>query len=80
MPECLPVELNDWIDQQGGYAAAAEKLDESPRAVRSWYYAERAPGLASAVNIIKRSDYAVDFNGIYWPIALRIMGFEKPGK
>ena len=74
------MELNDWIDKQGGYAAAAEKLGESPRAVRSWYYAERAPGLPSAVNIIKCSDYAVDFNGIYWPLALRILGFEKPGK
>ena len=80
MLEWLPVELSDWIDQQGGYAAAAEKLGESPRAVRSWYYAERAPGLAAAAKIIKVSDYLVDFNGIYWPLALRILGFEKPSK
>lgn len=74
------MELNTWIDKQGGIADAAKTLGESPRTVRSWYYAERAPVLASAAKIIRHSDYAVDFNGIYWPIAERMFGLEKPSK
>jgi len=71
------VELNDWIDEQGGVPEAAEKLGESKRAVASWYYAERAPGLKSAVNIVRKSEHRVDFNGIYWPIARKLLGLEK---
>lgn len=74
------MELNEWIDQQGGVAEAAEILGETKRTVSSWYYAERAPGLKSAVNIVRKSEHAVDFNSIYWPIAKRLLGFDKPEK
>lgn len=74
------MELNEWIDLQGGVEKAAEVLGETKRVVSSWYYAERAPGLKSAVNIVRKSEHAVDFNGIYWPIAKRLLGLEKPGK
>lgn len=70
------VELNEWIDGQGGVPAAAEALDVSARAVASWYYAERAPGLAAAVNIVVKSGHQVDFNGIYGPMARRMYGLE----
>lgn len=74
------VELNDWIDEKGGVTEAAVLLGESKRAVSSWYYAERAPGLKAAVNIVRKSEHRVDFNGIYWPIARTLFGLEKSGK
>jgi len=72
------VKLNEWITEQGGVKAAAEKLGESPSAVRSWYYAERAPKLQAAINIIEVSERRVDFNGIYGPIAVVLHGFKWP--
>lgn len=74
------MELNDWINAQGGVEGAAELLGETPRSVSSWYYAERAPTLAAAVNIVRKSEFQLDFNGIYWPIARRLLGLEKLGK
>lgn len=71
----LIVELNQWIDAQGGVEAAAETLGESRRTVASWYYAERAPSLKAAAKIVERSGYALDFNGIFGPIAKRLFGF-----
>jgi hypothetical protein len=72
------VELNEWIDAQGGVDEAAKTLGESRRAVASWYYAERAPKLKSAVNIIEKSGYLLDFNGILKPIARSLLGFKEP--
>lgn len=61
--------LNPWIDERGGYAKAAEFLGETPRAVASWYRFERAPSFAAALNIYRRTEGLVDFNGIYMPFA-----------
>lgn len=74
----LKVKLNEWITEQGGVRAAAEKLGESPAAVRSWYYAERAPKLQTAIKIIEASERRVDFNDIYGPIATVLHGFKWP--
>lgn len=74
----LKVKLNEWITEQGGVRAAAEKLGESPAAVRSWYYAERAPKLQTAIKIIEISERRVDFNDIYGPIANVLHGFKWP--
>lgn len=74
----LIVDLNEWIDSKGGVAGAAEILGESPRAVASWYYAERAPKLKSVVNIIEKSGYQIDFNGVFEPMARAMFGFKRP--
>lgn len=74
------MDLNDWIDAQGGVDAAAEILGESRRAVASWYYAERAPKLKSAVNMIEKSEYVLDFKGIFEPIAKVLFGFKRPAE
>lgn len=74
------MDFNAWVDLQGGIEAAAELLGEKPRAVASWYYGERAPGLKAAANIVSKSGRAVDFNGIYWPLAKKLFGLEKLGK
>lgn len=72
--------FNDWVAEQGGIQAAAVKLGESPHAVRSWYYAERQPKLQAAIKIVEASEFRVDFNGIYAPIAARIYGFKWPAQ
>lgn len=74
------MDFNAWVDKQGGIEAAAEVLGEKPRAVASWYYGERAPGLKAAANIVRKAEHAVDFNGIYWPLAKKLFGLEKAGK
>lgn len=74
------MDFNAWVDQQGGTDEAAEILSEKPRAVASWYYGERAPGLKASTNIVRKSGNAVDFNGIYWPLAKKLFGLEKPSK
>lgn len=63
------MKLNDWIDERGGYAKAAEILGETPRAVASWYRFERAPSFSAALNIYRKTGELVDFNGIYVPFA-----------
>jgi hypothetical protein len=70
------VKFNDWVIEQGGVAAAAEKLGEKHSAVRSWFYAERPPKLQAAIKIIEASEGRLDFNGIYGPIAVRLHGFK----
>ncbi len=60
--------MNEWVDDVGGIKSAAKLLEETPRTVRSWYYAERAPRQQSAENIIQKSGGAVDWCGIYQPI------------
>ena len=44
-----------WVDSVGSVEKAAEILKESPRAVYSWYRLERAPRLASALNIVAKT-------------------------
>jgi hypothetical protein len=63
------VDFPNWVDSVGGVEKAAEVLKESPRAVYSWYRLERAPRLASALNIVLRTKGTVDYNGIYGPVA-----------
>ncbi len=63
------MELNQWVDEVGGIESAAAILKEKPRTVYSWYRMERPPRLVSAMNIVIRSRYLVDFNGIYGPLA-----------
>ncbi|EGR2744194.1 hypothetical protein ACYVMD_004595 [Vibrio parahaemolyticus] len=58
-----------WVDSVGSVEKAAEILKESPRAVYSWYRLERAPRLASALNIVAKTNGLVDYNGIYGPVA-----------
>lgn len=70
------MKFNDWVTEQGGVAAAAVTLGETFAAVRSWYYAERAPKLQTAIKIIEASEGRVDFNGIYGPIAKRLHSFK----
>lgn len=70
------MKFNDWVIEQGGVAAAAEKLGEKHSAVRSWFYAERPPKLQAAIKIIEASEGRLDFNGIYGPIAARLHGFK----
>lgn len=72
------VNLNDWIDEQGGYAKAAVILGEAPRTVASWYRFERAPSFTAALNICRTTAELVDFNGIYRPFAERVR--EVKGK
>jgi hypothetical protein len=67
----LAVNLNDWMDEQGGYAKVADKLGEQQRTVASWYRFERPPSFASALNIYRKTDGLVDFNGIYVPFVGR---------
>jgi hypothetical protein len=78
------VELNKWIESIGGVTAAgrpslvaiaavATLLDEEPRTVSSWYRKERRPSFAAGVNILSKSEGAVDWNGIYAPFALELM-------
>ncbi|MEQ5770030.1 hypothetical protein NFH98_20880 [Halomonas sp. H33-56] len=62
------MELNDWIDEFGLEGAAA-LLKEKPRTVYSWYRFQKAPRLASALNIVVRTRGRVDYNGIYGPLA-----------
>jgi hypothetical protein len=64
------VELNAWIaslSEKDAIDAAAERLEEKPRTVYSWVRFDRAPSFKSAMNIVKKADGAVDFNGIYYP-------------
>lgn len=64
------MELNAWIASLSKSAAidvAAERLEEKPRTVYSWTRFDRAPSFKAAMNIVKKSDGAVDFNGIYYP-------------
>lgn len=70
--------LNDWIDEQGGYEKAAATLGESKRTVASWYRFERAPSFTSALNILQTTRELVDFNGIYMPFADRAKAAKKP--
>lgn len=72
------MKFNDWVTEQGGVRAAAEKLGEKPHTVRSWFYAERAPQLQAAINIIQKSDFRIDFNDLYGPIAERLHSFKRP--
>lgn len=72
------MDLIEWINSQGGVEEAAIVLGESRRAVASWYYGERAPKLKSAVNIIEKSGYVLDFNNIFEPIAKVLHGFKRP--
>ncbi|MBF8694926.1 hypothetical protein [Pseudomonas fulva] len=72
--------FNDWVSEQGGVAAASEALGETFAAVRSWYYAERAPKLQAAIKIVEASQGRVDFNGIYEPIAKRLHSFKGLGE
>lgn len=65
------MKLKKWVDEQGGIEAAAAFLKEKPRTVYSWYRLEKAPRLASALNIVIRTHGRVDFNGIYGPLAQR---------
>ncbi|MDT3750470.1 hypothetical protein [Pseudomonas kurunegalensis] len=74
------MKFNDWVLEQGGVAAAAEKLGEKHSAVRSWFYAERPPKLLAAIKIIEASEGRLDFNGIYGPIAARLHGFKGAGE
>jgi hypothetical protein len=75
----LTVNLNDWIDEQGGYAAAAEKLGEAVRTVASWYRFERAPSFSASANIFRETKGLVDFNGIYMPfVEATQKGRRKP--
>ena len=67
----LTVNLHDWIDEQGGYAKAADKLGEPVRTVASWYRFERPPSFAAALSIYLKTDGLVDFNGIYVPFVGR---------
>ncbi|MNR57565.1 hypothetical protein D3C85_1783740 [compost metagenome] len=52
--------------------AAAELLGEKRRTVRSWLYCERAPSFSAALNIVLKSQRAVDFNGVYGPLMRRV--------
>lgn len=70
--------LNDWIDEQGGYEKAAEKLGESKRTVASWYRFERAPSFRASLNIFRITKELVDFNGIFMPFAERAAAGVKP--
>lgn len=63
------MELNAWVDSVGGVEGAAEILKEKPRTVYSWYRMEKAPRLLSAMNIVAKTKGAVDYNGIYGPLA-----------
>lgn len=63
------MKFTKWVDNQGGIEAAADFLKEKPRTVYSWYRLEKAPRLASALNIVMRTRGRVDFNGIYGPLA-----------
>lgn len=72
------MKLNDWIDEQGGYEEAADKLGESKRTVASWYRFERAPSFRASLNIFRTTKELVDFNGIYMPFAARAQADDKP--
>lgn len=64
------MELNPWINSLSSadpLGAAAERLGEKRRTVYSWVRFERAPSFKAAMNIVKESGGAVDFNGIYCP-------------
>lgn len=63
------MKFTQWVDEKGGIDCAAEFLKEKPRTVYSWYRLEKAPRLASALNIVMRTRGRVDFNGIYGPLA-----------
>lgn len=75
------MELNAWIDSKApgthpgkapgkdGARAVAVMLQENPRTVYSWYCQERAPCFRSAMKIVQASCGAVDYNGIFEPLA-----------
>lgn len=73
------VEFHKWVKAVGGIISAAKILKENPRTVRAWVHSERPPAFSSAVNIVIRSKNAVDFNGIYQPIARKkfIQSFKE---
>lgn len=75
------MEFNAWIDSKAkgkaGVRQVAGLLGENPRTVYAWYRGERFPGFTSARNIVRVSGGAVDYNGIYAPLA-RALTLEGP--
>jgi hypothetical protein len=71
------MELCSWIDSVDGCDNAASLLGEKPRTVYSWYRKEKAPRLKSAIKIIAVTKGAVDFNGIYIPLAREQFAQQK---
>lgn len=69
--------LTEWIDSVGGNTAASKILDETPRTVGSWYRLERVPSFTSALNIYQKTGHVVDFNGIYCPMARKVLGLDQ---
>lgn len=67
------MKFNQWVDDQGGIEAAADFLKEKPRTVYSWYRFEKPPRFTAALNIVIRTHGRVDFNGIYGPLAQRLL-------
>lgn len=73
------MELKAWIEQlpvEEGTpptAKAAELLGEKKRTVESWLRFEAVPSFGAALNITRKTDGAVDFNGIYSPFVVALL-------